>query len=1610
VLSGIRWGGLRTKIVAWSFVPTAIILVALALVTFTAYQQVTTELVIERDRDLTRLLASQLATEWAEYPDLLRALARTADIYRGIPAAQRAALKRANNRLAVFDGGALILDTAGTVVATEPERPDMLGQDWSNRICYRELVRFHTPGSSVPVFSNIMSAGLAGDEVVCVAVPITGERGELTGAMVGMFRLGATAVSAFYGEIVKLRIGDSGNTYIVDADGRVIYHSDPGRIGENFSAQEVVQEVLHGQANAIRARDSRGTDIVASFAPLPGTPWGLVIEESWAALTSSSRVYQQYLLLLLVLGIAVPMLVVFVGARRIARPIQELISAAREVARGNFGQTITARTKDEVEELAQQFNLMSAQLQELYAHMEQRVADRTKELAALNAIAATVSQSLDLNEILNDALDKTIQVVEAEAGGIYLLDEKAGVLRVTAQRGFSPQFVAAIDNLQVGEGFSGRVAQSGQPMVVKNVSTDPRLTRMVVREEGLRSIAIVPLDSKGKVLGTLFASTYGHREFSDQGVQLLTSIGHQIGVAIENARFFEAEQRRAEEFRAISIVGHHITSILPVDELLWEIARLLKKTLGFYLVGIGLIEGDELVFKAGAGAVWEAPDFQPPRLKVGQEGPVPREPEGITGWVAHSGESLLVPDVSQEPRYISLPEASEIRSELAVAMRTKDQVIGVLHAQSDHANAFDEHDLAVLQSLANQAAVAIENARFFEAEQRRAEQFQVISEVGHRITSILAVDEVLEQIVRLVQESLGYYQAAIGLIEGDELVFRSAIGFSWDELEFKPLHLKVGQEGITGVVAQSGEPLVVPNVSREPRYYRMPGDTKTQSELAVPLKTKEAVIGVLAVSSDRVDAFDESDLVVLQSLANQAAIAIENARLFDAEQRRAEQFWVISAVGRHITSLLDIDEVLIQVVRLIQKAFDYDHVGIALIEGDRAVYKVGAGAMWDDPQFRFRPAQLKVGQEGITGWVAAMGESLLVRDVSQDPRYVWMRDSKTRSELAVPIKAKGEVIGVLDAQSERVNGFDDSDMVVLQSLANQAGIAIENARLLEAERQRRQEATLLAEMAKLISGTLDLDKVLSLTVKYAVDVFAVQCCCILLYNEDKGTLRLATQIGFDDPAAVTTTGAEFTPSETLRHTVFERLQPLIVEDVPSHPHLSSQDHLNLQSALVVPIEVRGRTLGAIQLGTRSPQRRRFTTEEGELALAMANQAALAIENARLFHAEARRAEQFRVISEVGRRITSILAVDELLDQMANLIQEAFNYYHVGFGLIEGDEVVSKAEIGATAGAYESLRLQVGQEGVWGWVAQSGEPLLVPDVRQDPRFLHVPGSVEIRSQLCVPLKTKEGVIGVLSVESDQLNAFDESDLAVLQSLADQAAVAVENARHHEQAQQVAALEERNRLARDLHDAVTQTLFSASLIAQALPAVWRSDPEEGQHLLKELQQLNRGALAEMRTLLLELRPAALAEARLGDLLRQLSEAVTGRTGLLVTVTVEGQCTPPSNVHVTLYRIAQEALNNVVKHAHASQVTISLNCTSFPPQAFPPQTRENGAGRVELCVSDDGRGFDPNSIPPDRLGLSIIRERAEAVGAYLEIESNPGQGTQVTVVWKQEPTPIT
>ncbi len=260
------------------------------------------------------------------------------------------------------------------------------------------------------------------------------------------------------------------------------------------------------------------------------------------------------------------------------------------------------------------------------------------------------------------------------------------------------------------------------------------------------------------------------------------------------------------------------------------------------------------------------------------------------------------------------------------------------------------------------------------------------------------------------------------------------------------------------------------------------------------------------------------------------------------------------------------------------------------------------------------------------------------------------------------------------------------------------------------------------------------------------------------------------------------------------------------------------------------------------------------------------------------------------------------------------------------------------------------------------------------------------------------RTLEQRVAERTAELRQAN--DQLQAAIEQTMRAEAALA-------QKAADEAVVAERNRLARDLHDAVTQTLFSASLIADVVPQLWEINPPEAMKRLAELRELTRGALAEMRTLLLELRPSALTDSALPDLLRQLSEALIGRARLPIQLSIDGECSMPPNVQVAFYRIAQEALNNVAKYAKATQVSMNLRMEGIQARSVPGGGCTDDsplAVSTRLTIMDNGVGFDPAAIPPNHLGLRIMRERAEAIGARLSIYSEPGEGTQVTVFWQR------
>jgi PAS domain S-box-containing protein len=378
------------------------------------------------------------------------------------------------------------------------------------------------------------------------------------------------------------------------------------------------------------------------------------------------------------------------------------------------------------------------------------------------------------------------------------------------------------------------------------------------------------------------------------------------------------------------------------------------------------------------------------------------------------------------------------------------------------------------------------------------------------------------------------------------------------------------------------------------------------------------------------------------------------------------------------------------------------------------------------------------------------------------------------------------------------------------------------------------------------------------------------------------------------------------------------------------------------------------------------------------------------ERSRLRTAADRQLRELQALYSADHVLHRSLRLDHILQGLVDVATEILRADKTS--VLIWDEKRDRLVPGATRGFRPESIARMSHalgEGITGRVAMTNRPIAVQDAISDPRVIHqITDPEEIRSLLHVPIEVGGEVFGVFGVNYCEPREFTGDEQRLLESLAGRAALAIENARLYERAGQVAVLEERHRLARDLHDAVTQTLFAANLVAAALPDVWRVSADAAEQALADLSRLTRGALAEMRTLLLELRPAELGDSPLGELLRQLADAASGRSQFTVALHVTGQRQLPADVRVAFYRVAQEALNNIVKHAEATHVEMSL--------------RLSGRG-ARLIIADNGKGFDIHRVPAGRLGLGFIRERAAGIDAPLTVNSEIGRGTRVQLVWQ-------
>jgi PAS domain S-box-containing protein len=645
---------------------------------------------------------------------------------------------------------------------------------------------------------------------------------------------------------------------------------------------------------------------------------------------------------------------------------------------------------------------------------------------------------------------------------------------------------------------------------------------------------------------------------------------------------------------------------------------------------------------------------------------------------------------------------------------------------------------------------------------------------------------------------------------------------------------------------------------------------------------------------------------------------------------------------------------------------------------------------------------------GIVRYVIRARETALLHDAARDGQFAhdqYIQTRGARSVLCMPLITQGTLTSVLYLENNAMTGaFTAERLDIMNWLSAQMAISIENARLyrdlerkVEARTVALQEEIAVRERAEETLRTQE--RQYRALVEHSPDIIARfdRELRFLYASPAIRTLtrrRPSTLVGAR-LAELGVSAALYEDWEAALRRVFTTRAPAALDfsvtargaarffQARMLPEPASDGAINSALVIVSDTTERKRIEGAMRQATQVAEEARRIAERAQ-------------------HEEEQRrgeADRRRQIAESLRDILSVLNSNRPLDEALSLIgmqasrtlgaqavvvcreqketQDAT--FQVIHGLISsrtlGAQMLAQATLDRTALAIADLDQET--------ALATG----IADGAVEPAPLRIPLIEGHRALLAAPLAGAGGVEGALALYYAEPRVFSAEERQLAVTFSDHVALAIENARLRDQIGRAAVVAERNRIARELHDAVTQSIFAASLIAETLPRLRETRPDAWREGLEELRQLTRGALAEMRTLLLELRPSALLEKSLEELLRQLTGAITSRTRIPIALTLAGESYLAPASHVALYRIAQEALNNTAKHAEATKITVTLRRL--------PQ-------RVTLRISDNGRGFDL-ALLESHQGLGTIRERAEEIGAALRITSQPGKGTRIEVTCK-------
>jgi PAS domain S-box-containing protein len=907
---------------------------------------------------------------------------------------------------------------------------------------------------------------------------------------------------------------------------------------------------------------------------------------------------------------------------------------------------------------------------------QDEVRQQTAHLEALREVGLEISAELDLDDLLNSVVTRAVGMLGGGGGGLYLCrPERDWLQRVVS---IGPDVAAGEAVVRRGQGIAGMVWQAGTHRIWGEGGHPGRPPGAPQAASG--SVLGVPVEWGGDFLGVLTVSSAPEspRSFSQDDAELLGLFASPAAIAIRNARTLAVEEEQRRRAEALVEANAALTSTLELEPLLENLLTVAIRAIPAAEKGSVFLldeETGELTARAVVG-------YETPRVRAVHFS----AQEGYGAQAARAGRPILVPDArADRVRYEGeIDEMRAVRSAVVAPLRYRGRVIGVLSLDNaSRTEAFDEDDLRLLSAFADQAAVAVENARLFLSLGEEKERLELLYRLSRHLSESLDISGVAQRALDDIRAVVG---AAWGVVmvrdlEGDRLS-PVAVSGGDGQAALRDLDVELcSSDGLAAWVAQRRRSALVPDVTRDERWAHVEGpDSGVHSALSVPLLSGDGLVGVLSLRSDRPAFFKDDHLQLVESAAATVAVAITNARLYQKAETERARLATLYEASRLLAGAPTLEQVAFAALQ----AAPYvgaQHGDLMLLDvrGEPLLYST----VPERTQFTLQEARDFVRQittKGLEAWVLERRQSALVLDSKQDGRWLIMpgheEEDPVRSAICVVLMDRdGEVMGLLLYTHPMPHAFGVEEHRLAEEIARRVAAALENAWLYEETQQRVQELTLLNRIAQELGGPLDVDSLIDSALQELEKLAGAD----RTYFIDADTAARSWEVTHERAAAGIETSIGVTGTFDDGPDALEALRddrPFVlcevVEGALTDTMREVYRSLDIRSTLLVPVQVRGRLYGALGFDY-CLESHAWKPDEIRMLEGVAHQLELALENARLYQEARLRAE------ELGDALARLQELDRLKSEF---IQNVSHELRSPLALIRGyAELLESGELG-----------------------------------------------------------------------------------------------------------------------------------------------------------------------------------------------------------------------------------------------------------------------------------------------------------------------------------------